>query len=328
MLVPDFWAEASLHGHKGRKPVTVRRHGWSNTSAAEAQAHAQARAEAALQRILAGETLPRGEARQAYNGADGMPIREEVLARHGEQVITRNAYGAQCLNSPNVLFADVDVVPRRAPGLAWVFSGLFLLVLLGLQLFAGFAPGVTLLLAVLLALLGTFWVARPLLRGWVARRDAPEQAMRARLTHFAGTHPLWNLRLYRTPAGFRVVATHRPFRADEDEVRRFFDAVQADPVYVRMCLNQHCFRARLTAKPWRIGMDAHLKPRPGVWPVAAERLPERQAWVERYEALAKDFAACHYLESIGSGHVDNQVMPVVELHDRLTRAHWQQASLA
>ena len=32
----------------------------------------------------------------------------EIVSRHGETVITRNSYGALCLNTPNALFADVD----------------------------------------------------------------------------------------------------------------------------------------------------------------------------------------------------------------------------
>ena len=43
------------------------------------------------------------EPRMPYNGAAGVPIREEIVGRHGETVITRNSYGARCLNMPNVL---------------------------------------------------------------------------------------------------------------------------------------------------------------------------------------------------------------------------------
>ncbi len=66
------------------------------------------RAEEALARIVAGESVCRREPKVPYNGADGVPIREEVLGRYGDEVITRNAYGARCLNSPTALFADVD----------------------------------------------------------------------------------------------------------------------------------------------------------------------------------------------------------------------------
>ena len=107
MIVPQFWAEGRLRErHRGRQ-VTVRRWGWSDQSPEEAQAHADARTREALDRIRNGEALPRREGRVAYNGADGVPIREEILSRHGETLVTRNAYGAHCLNSPDVLFAEV-----------------------------------------------------------------------------------------------------------------------------------------------------------------------------------------------------------------------------
>ena len=87
-----------------------------------------------------------------------------------------------------------------------------------------------------------------------------------------------------------------------------------------MCLNQRCFRARLSAKPWRIGITTHLRPRPGVWPVDAARLPLRQAWVDHYERQAAAYAACRFVDTLGSGMVDLRVQPVVELHDRECRA--------
>jgi hypothetical protein len=87
-----------------------------------------------------------------------------------------------------------------------------------------------------------------------------------------------------------------------------------------MCLNQHCFRARVSPKPWRIGIDRHMKPRPGVWPVRPERLPERQAWIADYEAAAEGFAACEFVEAVGSGIVHPDVARVVKLHDELSGA--------
>ena len=108
MIVPQYWAEARRQVRRDGKQVTVRRFGWSDTGEHDAQTMADARAEEALQQILTGAKLTRRERRAAYNGAQGVPIREEVVARHGDVVITRNAYGARCLNTPDVMFADVD----------------------------------------------------------------------------------------------------------------------------------------------------------------------------------------------------------------------------
>ena len=90
----------------------------------EAQANADARANEAMARMLAGEKLHRRDHKIPYNGAEGLPIREEILSTHGEAVITRNSYGAHCLNTPNVLFADIDFQSRKTgPGTSpWRFS--------------------------------------------------------------------------------------------------------------------------------------------------------------------------------------------------------------
>ncbi len=50
---------------------------------------AEARVDEAFARVLAGDKLERRERKVAYNGAKGLPIREEVLGRYGQVVITR-----------------------------------------------------------------------------------------------------------------------------------------------------------------------------------------------------------------------------------------------
>jgi hypothetical protein len=326
MIVPDHWAEARRQQRTSGKQVTVRRYGWSTASQADAQAMANSRADEALHRILAGEPLDRRERKVAYNGATGIPIREEVLARHGEEVITRNAYGAHCLNSPHALFADIDFSPEHG-----VKPALFAFAVLSVV--AGVA-GMTLHNwgAMMGLLLVSLFAAAPLARMFtrlvVAARGGAEHIARQRLAGFVSAHPAWNVRLYRTPAGYRTLATHQPFEADADEVRNFFAAVSADPVYVRMCTHQKCFRARLTAKPWRIGVSAHMRPRPGVWPVQPEHVAVRNAWIANYEAQAAGFAACRYLESMGSGVVHAALKSVIELHDRESGAQVSGAQIA
>ena len=80
MIVPDHWAEARKQHRSSGRQVTVRRYGWSTVSEADALAMAETRADEALRRILTGEKVNRREPKVAYNGASGVPIREEVLA--------------------------------------------------------------------------------------------------------------------------------------------------------------------------------------------------------------------------------------------------------
>jgi len=318
MIVPQYWAEAkrraTLHGRR----VTVRRFGWSDESQSDADRQAETRLQDAIERLERGERLAQREWKVPYNGAQGLPIREEILRRHGTTVETRNSYGAHCLNTPNVLFADIDFTPRHTPTpvLAW-------LVLL--------AGGIATALATrsAWALLAAFIVGTAVYAVITARARAHDQghgerqlrgALR-RIDAFLRAHPEWHVRLYRTPAGLRVLVTHRTFEPDEPAVHAFFREIGVDANYAAMCRNQRCFRARVTAKPWRIGIRAHMKPRPGVWPVAPNRLPERQRWIHLYEERAAHFAACRFLDARGSGGVHPEADHVRRVHDELARAH-------
>lgn len=318
MIVPDYWAEAHHQYRSKGKQVTVRRYGWSMVSEAEALAMAETRVADALQRILSGDKIDRRERKVAYNGASGVPIREEVLARHGEEVITRNAYGAHCLNSPRALFADIDFATTTgARPIVLVFAALVSLAVVAGWLMDRWSLVPALLLS---SLLLAYPMATLGARIIIGIRGGTANIARRRLSKFVAKNPSWNLRLYRTPAGFRLLATHQPFDATALEVQKFFAAVGADPVYVRMCANQRCFRARLTAKPWRIGIADHLRPRPGVWPVQPDKLAIRRQWIEKYEKIAADYAACRYVESLGSGVIHPEIKAVVNLHDRESRA--------
>jgi hypothetical protein len=108
MIVPKYWAEGRIQQNRGGRKVTVCRFGWSDISQADAQAKADSRAKEASSRLVAGEKILRREPKIPYNGAEGVPIREEIVSRSGDAIITRNSYGARCLNTPNVLFADID----------------------------------------------------------------------------------------------------------------------------------------------------------------------------------------------------------------------------
>lgn len=315
MIVPNYWAEARTSSEVKGRSVTLRRFGWSNDSPADAQAQAELRVAEAARRAAAGEDVPRREHKLTYNGAEGLPIREEVLARHGDAVITRNAYGARCLNVPDLLIADVDF--ETEPPLALKLGAELIMVLVGVGVAMAFHGG----LAGVALGLATYLLGSRLLR-WPLQRRVASCAARARtrIQAFVTEHPQWRLRVYRTPAGLRLIAAHARFTARSDASKAFMEAIDTDPVYVRMCLNQNCFRARLTAKPWRIGIADHLKPRPGVWPIRPERMAAREDWVRRYEREAESFAACHYEETLGHGPADPGLAPLVALHDAESRA--------
>lgn len=319
MMVPQYWAEGRLqHRSKGRQ-VTVRRFGWSDLSLEDAQALADVRTREALDRVLAGETLPRREGRQPYNGAEGVPIREEIVAREGDCIITRNSYGALCLNTPNALFVDIDL---HDPGPPIALKRNVRMPLLAIALVAGLVA--TSWLVGLVSAIAAWWLA-----AWISRRihasrmrrdGGPRAWADRRIEAFVATHPGWQLRQYSTPAGIRLLAMHRAFDPHEAEVEACFSALQTDPLYALMCVRQHCFRARVSPKPWRIGIGQHLRPRPGTWPIKPERMADRRQWVADYERKSGGFAACRYVRTLGDGRTDPGVEIVRALHDRLCRA--------
>jgi hypothetical protein len=318
MIVPTYWAESRVQYRQGNRQITIRRFGWSDASQDEAQAMADARAREALQRTVAGERLVRREPKVPYNGAVGVPIREEIVDRYGPTIITRNSYGARCLNTPNVLFVDVDAEP---PFPARLLSSAAV-VAMGAGAYAwwrGESIGVALfvwVVAFIVLATAVHTVSRAV-SGGVERRV---RTARRRIARFVASHAGWAVRVYRTPSGLRLMATHQLFEPNDPAVKAFFDAVGVDPVYARMCINQQCFRARLTPKPWRIGIAAHMKPRPGVWPVAPDRRPGRDRWIANYEAASRAYAACRFLEAVGTGAVHIDIETVRRLHDDASKA--------
>lgn len=329
MIIPDYWAEARRVGKVGKRRRVVRRFGWSNDSEADAQQLAEQRAAAALQAMQQGERLPARERRVAYSGSEGLPIREEVVARNGEDAVTRNAYGARCLNVPDVLFADLDLEPQPPRWVAAVTRwGGRLLFLAGFAaalwaFWRGAAGGGCFLLV------AAVFLPLPLLRWRRARAFAPgnfercRQELRAKVRAFAAADRGRRLALYDTPLGLRVLALHATFDPRGAPAKLLFQELGADPRYVRMCTVQACFRARVSGKPWRMGIAVHVRPGRSAWPVRAEVKPVRDAWIARYEAVAKDYCACRFVEELGSGAVHPRAAAVRRMHDAMCQANSQ-----
>ena len=323
MLIPKYWASASAPAqNRWRHTVTVRRWGWSDDSQQAAEAHAQERLRQALAAYAQGQASAH-ENRPGYNGAQGLPICEEVLARHGSAVLTRNSYGAHCINTPDVLFADVDDAQYTGYGIGCLIALLALVTLLCALYWllspACKPPRSPQPFYISCALLLSAWIYARWQR-WRHRPAAARRASLKRIRRFASARPDWSLRLYQTPAGLRLLATPRTFTPDDPAVQELFKAVRVDPVYQRMCLLQQCFRARVTAKPWRIGINAHIRNGSRAWPIAPGRQAERDAWIARYEQTASAWAACAFIETLGAGQIDINVRPVLDWHDELSRA--------
>ena len=143
--------------------------------------------------------------------------------------------------------------------------------------------------------------------------------MRQRINERLTSHPHERFRLYQTPAGFRIIATHSTVAPNDRVVKDWLEHFHADSNYARLCQAQQCFRARLTAKPWRMVeiIDQHkidkTLPHRNIWLLETEtqsknEAVEREEWAQKYDEFAKGYKACRYLETLGGRGTANDTM--------------------
>ncbi|XAM00784.1 hypothetical protein OT109_05200 [Phycisphaeraceae bacterium D3-23] len=293
MNIPTFWAHAAVDAQGD--PTDLRSGylgvGWSNTSEEDARRCALERARRIAKRIEHGE-FDHPELHEQYY--TDRPLREQIvdtLDVDGEQAaaITQNIYGAYVLNASRAMFIDIDRPepaprprrPRPQP------QGFFA------RLFGKPAP------------------APP-----PAPPTTPQADPVDKIREQVEKHPGMGMKVYRTPAGYRGLVTSQPYDPDADDAHALMQAFAADRLYTTMCKAQHCFRARLTPKPWRIGMDNPPKTFPFL---DAHQRSAFEAWKQHYDQRITGYAACEPLshEPWGNTKVHEDIAPILAWHDQL-----------
>ena len=275
--LPQYWSPAEDRVQApGGKTYALRLWGWSVSSAADAASVAARRLGEVAHRIRTGQPL----GRDYYPRT---PLREEPLREirgdSGELlgVISRNSYGAEILNTDQILIADVDLPSVRPAALR----------------------------------------TRMLARIFGAdKRDRQglhsEGTVVERIQEFARTRPHFGVHMYRTAAGFRVLITGAQAPPDSEEARRILSDLAADPLYARLCAVHRTYRARLTPKPWRAGMRAL----PHRWPWTNQAAADRAArWIGRYREQSARYAVCQRIRR-GSAAPSPAEGLLIEAHDR------------
>jgi len=117
-------------------------------------------------------------------------------------------------------------------------------------------------------------------------------------------------RIYETPMGLRLIDTHKLYDPQSEETAVMLAKLGSDRLYRTLCRKQRCFRARLSAKPWRIGLER--------CPI---RFPEEHTrdaharWCDEYERKQRGHSACRFLESIGRSSHEHEISRVIAIHD-------------
>lgn len=278
MQIPPYWVRGtySAFDREGRE-LNCWAYGWSFTSEDEAHALAVERARRALER--------RSDARRAHDYDYSTPLREEIVDTLSIDdqplaLVTRNRYGALVLNTARVMFVDIDLETRSAaPSDLGFFARLK-------------------------------WAFSPAYRR--ARQAAGDRACRDEILAWLAADRRRAGRLYRTHSGYRLLLTDRLYQPREPDVAEIFNALRCDRLYRRLTERQECFRARLTPKPWRCGLE---RP-PSIFPyVNAAAEQRQQQWLRRYEQASRAYRTCELLEAVGPAPDDDEIARIVELHD-------------
>lgn len=336
MELPQHWVRAEgFSPGLGPDGGVLRVWGWSSDSEADARLVAQQRLTEALGRVALERGLsdpngyyPRMPLRE--------PVLEEVEAASGALmgVVTRNRMGCEVLCTDLLFIADVDV-----PGLEEESrAGSEGLRDLGSQVASGIGSvwgstheggGGRRLRRFVQRLLsgdpsptpmtlgdrGGHAVDRPDDADVVPGPSAAEVGACEPVWAFAGRHPDLGVRLYRTTAGLRVLVLGAGAAPGSERARELLTELGSDPLYVELCTTHDSYRARLTPKPYRIGVEV-LTVR---WPYQDDRTRSiAEDWVVDYDAAASGHAVCRLVSASGPVPGPDE-QRLVTLHDRRTR---------
>jgi hypothetical protein len=111
------------------------------------------------------------------------------------------------------------------------------------------------------------------------------------------------------------LAISAPFTANSVETKQLLTELGCDPVYIKLCENQVCFRARLSPKPWRIGC-AQPPTRFPFESADAER--QYREWVIQYETQSRSFGVCAVIGDFGLTETRADIEPILQLHEHYT----------
>jgi hypothetical protein len=139
----------------------------------------------------------------------------------------------------------------------------------------------------------------------------PDEIIVARASEVANRFQV-GIRIYRTAAGHRAIVTNRAFDPTHPETDEFLEALASDSKYRTLTRVQECFRARLTPKPWRIGIAALGSAFP-----YDERTAQHVAkWVKRYDRLSASYGVAAPVNWVGDTTAAPELQPMLDAHDQ------------
>lgn len=160
-------------------------------------------------------------------------------------------------------------------------------------------------------------VGRRVLSLFGGSKASPEEKALATIRTALAARPLEGFRIYRTAAGFRLLGVTRTYEPDSTATQELMNSTGADKAFRILCRVQKSFRARLTPKPWRIGVGRPSFSFPSDDPGADAAV---RKWTAKYEPAAAAWATCRFVEHVGPTSVHTDIREVLDRHDAATGA--------
>lgn len=189
-----------------------------------------------------------------------VPIKEELLEELAPgNIITRNYYGAEILNTETLIFADIDntCFPKR------------------------YIPG---------------FIGR--LFGKKEETKAAYQD-RIKAAVFNSIKSEWiresHIRIYKTHSGYRVLIAGLNIKPGSAECSAILNGMNSDKLYSVLCRKQECCRARLTPKPHRLKLSKFRFK----YPYSPNVMGDISFWIQKYQKKSEEFSVCRLLKTFG-----------------------------
>lgn len=307
MKIPRYWKQVFRHVEgvsfhedhfkaKDDNSADIFAWGYSDISEKDAEVQAEARVDQIV------EALASDRDENFYYPLN--VLHEDILEELGSEgeekaLVTRNRYFSQILNTDKMMFVDIDVRTWDIrPAGFW-------------QRLFGKASQVE---------------ARNKIEIEKRYNDALIKA-----ENYVAGDPEAGFLVYRTYAGFRLIASHKTFDPVSEETQQIFDALGTDPLYQKLCKAQECFRARLTPKFWRLNKELGIYPSikfrvtPSMisnWTDDHERrVRNYDEWIDSYEKQHIGNATCQFVKHIGNQKIVQELEPLINYHDQVTQSN-------
>ncbi len=294
MKTYKFWAKSEIKtGSKYFKDYFV--FSGSNISPSDAQNMLNKKMETLKDRYAGvTDSFSSKEKRREYE----LEIREEVLEEVSpENIITRNRYGAEILNTTEISIFDIDLKAE------------------------GYMSEV--------GILGWFRGLKPNFTETKSLRGVKQEKVEDIENIFKEKYSELECRIYETYKGLRLIIQNTYIEPNklygnlfvvygnnfaENLFAQIVKDTKTDLNYALLCLKQKCFRARLSPKPYRMkeGPNSIIYK---LLPEPKEKV-EQEIWLNKYNQIKKNYSVCIFLKTVNSRKAE--ISEIIKLHDEKT----------